>query len=98
MKIGLSKLHVSSAENLYRQFKAAAAPANPAGVIQTGNNTADDDTGTNVRTVVKPVDILTGKEVETLQALFGNESGKGFYYGRRKIQQPSTGYLLDVKG
>ncbi len=98
MKIGLSKLHISSAENLYRQFKASAAPAHPAKINQTGNKTADGAADTEVRTVVKPVDILTGKEVETLQALFGNESGKDFYYGRRKMQQPGTGYLLDVKG
>jgi len=47
---------------------------------------------------LNPLDILSLREKDTLQALFGNKNETHSFYGGTRVKNIQAGYLLDIKG
>jgi len=97
MNISSKPLSVHSGEKLYRQQNPVIQKQNQ---IQQQKNTVDKINNLQVTGKTVSVEkVLTSREVDTLNALFfaGKETDSGLY-GRSKVQNIHSGYLLDIKG
>ena len=87
---------IHPAENPYRQFQPLSGlkpsgKTNPTSVKTSGAAYAAIKTAA-------PVDILSIREKETLQALFSSKSREDTFYGTTKVKNTQSGFLLDIKG
>lgn len=46
----------------------------------------------------RPVDVLSVREQQTLQALFNSSSEQTSFYGQTRTPRVQSGFLLDIKG
>jgi len=97
MNISSKPLSVHSGEKLYRQLNHKIGKQDE---VQKQNNSAQNDQKIKAASNKISIDkILTDKEVNTLRALFDSGNKDEFtLYGKSKIKNVHSGYLMDVKG
>lgn len=96
MNISNNPRAVTGAENSYQKFlpQIGLNPAQKTNPAQQRMN----DTSTNINKIDLPRDILSARELETLQALFNGMSDQQTFYGGIKVNNIQSGFLLDIKG
>jgi hypothetical protein len=97
MNISSNGYGIKGAESLYKQFNPKVKLNIPEKVQQ--KITA----GTSVKPRVnkEPLnasDILSSKEIDTLQALFNSQTKSSMMYGHKQARSIQAGFLLDLKG
>jgi len=97
MNISAKPLSIHNGERLYRQHDVRVERQKP---VQHQDQPAKVDARNGFATkTVNTQKVLTAKELEVLQALFGDKDDKpATFYHHSKIKNVQTGYLLDVKG
>ncbi len=97
MKVSSLSWGVTNAEQLYRQqdSRQVQKPANQSPEVERKHSGPAVAGRENIPTR----DLLTSKELEALQVLFGYNGGEELpVYGTAQIRNVHSGLLLDVKG
>lgn len=92
MKVGTQSWGVRQLQQSYQQLK----PRKISGQAQAVQN--DIKSAGQRKEIARPRDILTAKEIATLQALFENSENHTTFYGKSRVANINSGYLLDIKG
>ena len=96
MNISNNPHAVTGAEKTYQQFLPQIG-LNPAQKTNTVSQRMNDASN-GILKVDLPREILSARELETLQALFAGMSDRQTYYGGIKVNHIQSGFLLDIKG
>lgn len=95
MNISNNNWLINGAEKAYQNIRPQT------GLNNVANNPSTDkvvSTSQAANKISTPQDILSSREVETLQALFDNMSDQQRFYGPAKTNNVQSGFLLDIKG
>jgi len=96
MNISGNNWLVNGAEKSYQNFRPQI-DFNPGS--KTGSTTSNAKNATqSAFKISEPKDILSGRELETLQALFSGVKVEKSFYGSAKVKSVQAGFLLDIKG
>lgn len=87
---------ISGAEKSYHSFRPQIDlnPGTKTGSLQNKLNTVSQQ---SIKPT-EPKDILSGRELETLQALFSDVKAEKSFYGMSRVKSVQSGFLLDIKG
>ena len=92
MKVGTQSWGIRQLQQSYQQIKPQKVNEHPPAAKREVNTAAQR------KDIVRPRDILTAKEIATLQALFDNSANRTTFYGKSRVANINSGYLLDIKG
>jgi len=96
MNISNNPRAVTGAEKSYQQFLPQIG-LNPAQKTNPAEQRMSDISN-SMQKIDSPGDILSSRELETLQALFNGMSDQQTFYGGIKVNNIQSGFLLDIKG
>jgi hypothetical protein len=97
MKIGSGSWDIQRTNSVYGQFaadktKQKSPDAQKAAMMQA-------QPARDKARELQPSDVLTTKELEALKVLFNFDANQELgWYGKNKVQNIHSGFLLDVKG
>lgn len=97
MNISTNNYRIRGAEQSYHQFNPQVKLNIPGEVKQKAVNEITQHSKP-VQQVLEPQDILSSRELETLQALFDRQAKSFDFYGNNRVKNVQSGFLLDVKG
>jgi len=92
MKVGTQSWSIRQLQQSYQQIKPQKINEQSLAARKEAVSASQQ------KQVTRPRDILTGKEIATLQALFDNSSNRSAFYGKSRVANINSGYLLDIKG
>jgi len=97
MNISTNSRVPRSAGYPYQQFNPKVKLNMPVKMQQQVKRNMADHAQNNFNPV-EPKDILSKKEMITLQALFSSSMNTKAFYGHTQVKNIQSGFLLDVKG
>jgi len=97
MNISTSHYRIQGADPSRRQFNPRVKLNAPGQVMQNALNVPGKSKKA-AQQVLTPRDILSSREIETLQALFSKQPATHEFYGNNRLKNVQSGFLLDVKG
>ena len=97
MKISNNPYRIHGAGQSYHQFDPRIKLNNEQ-AAQADRTKVSLQTSQAPKQILKPQDILSSRELDTLQALFDKQGKSLEFYGHSRVQNVQSGYLLDVKG
>lgn len=87
---------INGAEKSYSNFRPQI-DLNPGAKTGSAQNKLNSFSQQTLKPT-QPKDILSGRELETLQALFSGFKAEKAFYGSAKVKNIQSGFLLDIKG
>ena len=97
MNISSTNYGIKGAAQLYQQFNPKVKLNIPEKVQQQITANAALKPRDNMHGLTAQ-DILSSREIDTLQALFNSETKSASMYGHKQARSIQAGFLLDLKG
>lgn len=96
MNISNNPYRIHGTEQAYHQFNPRVKLNNSSAKQQNINKPALSAQAP--KQIINPRDILSSRELDTLQALFDKQAKSMEFYGHSRVKNVQSGFLLDVKG
>ncbi|MCK5347436.1 MAG: hypothetical protein KAR20_28695 [Candidatus Heimdallarchaeota archaeon] len=97
MNISSNNYGIKGSERLYQQFNPRVKLNIPEKVQQKITENAAMQPRINNQSLTAQ-DILSSREIDTLQALFNSQTKSSLMYGHKQTRSIQAGFLLDLKG